>query len=91
MILSMTGFGRGSAISSSKRFTVDLKSLNSKQLDLSMRVPVSFKELELDARSIIAESLERGKVDLNTIVEQIVESSHVQINAEVLASYKSQI
>lgn len=87
----MTGFGRGSAISSSKRFTVDLKSLNSKQLDLSMRVPLSFKELELDARSIIAESLERGKVDLNSIVEQIVESSHVQINAEVLASYKSQI
>ncbi len=67
MILSMTGFGRGIASSSSKKITVDIKSLNSKQLDLMVRVPSFFKEVELDARNIVAARLERGKAELNAI------------------------
>ena len=63
MISSMTGFGRGSAQTSAKRIKVEIKSLNSKQLDLSLRVPSAYRELEVTLRTPIAETLERGKVD----------------------------
>ena len=91
MILSMTGFGRGVASSSSRKITVDIKSLNSKQLDLMTRVPVCFKEIELEARNIVAARLERGKVELNAAVESITESSPMTLNVNVLANYKRQI
>lgn len=87
----MTGFGRGSASSSTKKITVDVKSLNSKQLDLMMRVPVCFKEVELEARSHIVSRLERGKVELNAVSELIGGEAPVQINTSVLAAYKSQL
>lgn len=91
MILSMTGFGRGVASSSSRKITVDIKSLNSKQLDLMVRVPVCFKEIELEARNIVAARLERGKVEMNAAVESITESSPMTLNVNVLANYKRQI
>ena len=49
----MTGFGRGVASSSSKKITIEIKSLNSKQFDLTMRVPSYFKEIEVEARNYI--------------------------------------
>ena len=61
MIQSMTGFGRGAAASESKKITIEIKSLNSKQLDLSMRVPPYFRELEVTMRSELASVLQRGK------------------------------
>ncbi|MBD5305347.1 MAG: YicC family protein [Bacteroides sp.] len=91
MILSMTGFGRGIASSASKKITVDIKSLNSKQLDLSMRVPGCFKEIELETRSRIAPVIERGKVEFNAVMEQVGEDTPVRINTAVLAGYKSQL
>lgn len=91
MILSMTGFGRGSASSSSKKFTVDIKSLNSKQLDLMTRVPSQLKEVELDARTVISERLERGKVEMNTVCESIGTDTPVHVNIDLLANYKTQI
>lgn len=87
----MTGFGRGSASSSTKKITVDIKSLNSKQLDLMMRVPPCFRELELEARSRVAARLERGKVELNATSEIIGSDAPMQINTEILAGYKAQI
>lgn len=87
----MTGFGRGYASSSTKKITVDIKSLNSKQLDLQMRVPSCFKEIELEARSRIATKIERGKVELNAVSEFIGAEAPVQLNADMIAGYKAQI
>ena len=87
----MTGFGRGYASSSTKKITVDIKSLNSKQLDLQMRVPSCFKEIELEARSRIAPKIERGKVELNAVSEFIGAEAPVQLNADMIAGYKAQI
>lgn len=91
MILSMTGFGRGIASSSSKKVTVDIKSLNSKQLDLMARVPSCFKDVELEARNLIAARLERGKVEMNSLCESVGTDSPMHINIDLLAAYKSQI
>lgn len=87
----MTGFGRGVASSPGKKITVDLKSLNSKQLDLMMRVPPCFKEIEADTRAGLSVVLERGKVELNTVMESVGPEAPVQINSVVLEAYKRQI
>lgn len=87
----MTGFGRGSASSLHKKITVDVKSLNSKQLDLMVRVPAQLKEVELEARNHVAARLERGKVELNAVCENIGEETSTRLNLETLAAYKSQI
>lgn len=87
----MTGFGRGSASSSSKNITVEIKSLNSKQLDLMMRVPPYFKEAEVETRSLVAAELERGKVELNAISEYVGGEAPTQINENMIAAYKQQL
>ncbi len=87
----MTGFGRGSASSLHKKITVDVKSLNSKQLDLMVRVPAQLKEVELEARNHVAARLERGKVELNAVCENIGEETSTRLNLETLGAYKSQI
>lgn len=91
MISSMTGFGRGSAQTSTKRIKVEIKSLNSKQLDLSLRVPSAYRELEVSLRTPIAEALERGKVEAAVTVENIVAEAAATVNIELLGVYKSQI
>ena len=87
----MTGFGRGIATSKSKKITVEIKSLNSKQLDLSMRTPSYFRELEVTMRAELAAAFQRGKVELNVMVESIVPEASAVINADVLEQYKGQI
>lgn len=87
----MTGFGRASSASSNYKFTVDIKSLNSKQLDLMMRVPPAFREAELDARAIVNQTLQRGKIDLNVQCENIGEDNPVKINENVVREYKLQL
>lgn len=91
MIYSMTGFGRGVASSPTKKVTVEIKSLNSKQLDLSMRVPGYFRELEVEVRNTLLHKLERGKVDLNAMVENTAPEAGSSVNTEVLGAYKQQI
>lgn len=91
MILSMTGFGKGVASSELKKVTIELKSLNSKQLDLSMRVPNYFREKEIEMRNHIAEKLERGKVEATVMVENIGVEVNTSINVNLLKSYKEQI
>ncbi len=91
MISSMTGFGRGSAQTATKRIKVEIKSLNSKQLDLSLRVPSAYRELEVSLRTPIAEALERGKVEAAVTVENIVAEAAATVNIDLLGVYKSQI
>lgn len=91
MILSMTGFGRGVSASPAKNITIELKSLNSKQLDLSMRVPQYFREKEVEMRNKIAEVLLRGKVELSVLIENITAETNASINISVLKNYKEQI
>lgn len=91
MILSMTGFGKSVAELSNKKITVEIKSLNSKQLDLSTRLPVSCREKELEMRNLVSRRLERGKVDLSVHVETIAEDATVTLNVPLMATYKKQI
>lgn len=91
MIYSMTGFGRGTAASPTKKITVEIKSLNSKQLDLNMRVPGYFRELEVEVRNALLQKLERGKVDMTAMVENTAPEAGTSVNTEVLAAYKQQI
>ena len=91
MILSMTGFGSAVVESKNKKFTFEVKSLNSKQLDLSARIPAGYRSLEPEMRAIIAGMLERGKVELNMYVESTAAEAAVQLNIPALESYKIQI
>ncbi len=91
MILSMTGFGRASASSPQKKITIELKSLNSKQLDLTIRVPSCFRELEVDARNRIMKILERGKIEMTASVENLTPEAPASVNAEVAGVYMRQI
>lgn len=91
MILSMTGFGRASSATPQKKITVELKSLNSKQLDLTTRVPACFRELEVEARNHIMTILERGKIELTATVENLRPEATSTINAEVAGEYMRQI
>lgn len=87
----MTGFGKAVAEAPSKKFTVEIKSLNSKQLDLSTRIPSNYRDKELEIRGLIAAQLERGKVDLTVIAESSGGGEVATLNMEALAAYKSQI
>lgn len=91
MILSMTGFGRSTVEIPNKKITVEIKSLNSKQLDLSARVPAAFREKELEIRNHIARRLERGKVDVTVYVEATNVEAATSLNVTMLANYKAQI
>ncbi len=90
MIKSMTGFGKGEVALGNKKITVEIRSLNSKQLDLNLRVPAIYRQSEYDIRSIVAKELQRGKVDVTVSVEtQAVETS-AKINRALFAEYLSQ-
>ena len=91
MILSMTGFGKAVVIENNRKITAEIKSLNSKQLDLAIRLPQAYREIELDLRNQVAHSLERGKVDLYIYTEAIDNASAVNLNLPLLKEYKAQI
>ena len=91
MILSMTGFGKAVTICNDKKITAEIKSLNSKQLDLSIRLPQSYREIELELRNMVSKSLERGKVDLYIYTETISNTASANFNIPMLKSYKEQI
>lgn len=86
----MTGFGRGIASSASRKFTAEIKSLNSKQLDFSMRAPSFLKEMEVETRNYCSVHMERGKVDLSVSVENLGSESAVRLNTELIRSYKEE-
>ncbi len=87
----MTGFGKAVVQEGTKKFTVEIKSLNSKQLDLASRVPASYREQELELRGLIARRLERGKVDFNVYVESSTADNTMTVNTERVVAYKKQL
>jgi len=91
MIQSMTGFGKHVAQLPSKKITVELKSLNSKNLDLNARMPQVYRSKELELRKVIARSLERGKVDFNLYVELTGEETSAIVNEAVIRQYMNQL
>lgn len=91
MILSMTGFGKAVVEINDKKITAEIKSLNSKQLDLTVRIPQQYRECELPLRSLVASELERGKVDLVISTESNIGISKSVINKELAEEYKTQI
>ena len=91
MIPSMTGFGKAVVELPHKKITVEIKSLNSKQLDLSTRIPQQYREMEMEIRSEIAKRLERGKVDFFVYSEAIGKEASAQINIPVLEGYFQQV
>jgi TIGR00255 family protein len=87
----MTGFGKSVAQIPNKKITVEIKSLNSKQLDISSRVPAAFREKELEFRNLIASRLERGKVDFQIYAESVGVETTVSLNIPLMAAYKAQV
>ena len=87
MILSMTGFGRGEGVFEGKKITIDIKSLNSKSFDLSIKMPLRYKEKEFELRKILNDSILRGKVDCYINLEALNDSGDVNINHELVKAY----
>ena len=88
----MTGFGKASARFGSRTITVAIKSLNSKQADLSSRIASIYREGELELRSLITDRLQRGKIDLTiTMEDDALEGNTTPINKEALLGYVHQL
>lgn len=90
MLLSMTGYGKATCRYADKKITVEVKSLNSKQMDINMRLAAVYREKELEIRNLIAQQLERGKVDFALSVEENGASATL-INPTVVANYYRQM
>lgn len=91
MIQSMTGYGKADALFGGKKIHIEIKSLNSKNLDLSTRIASAYREKEIEIRSLIAKALERGKVDFTLWVEKTEEQPTNVLNSSVIGSYIQQI
>lgn len=91
MIKSMTGFGKGEAALRNKKITVEIRSLNSKQLDLSLRLPAVYRQSESELRALVTRLLQRGKVDVSVGVESQVTETSARINREVFAAYAARL
>jgi len=91
MIQSMTGFGKHVVQLPSKKITIELKSLNSKSLDINTRIPQSYREKELEMRKMIADVLVRGKVDFGLYVEITGEETTAEVNQGVVRKYMEQL
>ena len=92
MIHSMTGFGKATARFDARTITVSIKSLNSKQADIAARIPSLYRETELELRALIADSLQRGKIELLVQVDEDASSaSSAPINKAVLLGYIDQL
>ena len=91
MILSMTGYGKSVATYGSKKIYAEIKSLNSKAIDLSTRIAPIYREKEMEIRTLIAQQLERGKIDFSLWVEEESTSLATPINKALVESYYQQI
>ncbi len=91
MIKSMTGYGKSIAETPQKKITVEIRSLNSKQLDLNTKVPWLYKEKELEIRNIISQLLERGKIDFSIYFDILEDEGIPVINKTIVKSYFRQL
>jgi uncharacterized protein (TIGR00255 family) len=87
----MTGFGKATLQLPTKKITVEAKSLNSKGLDLNVRMPSVYRELELGLRNQIALALERGKIDFSIYVENSAEQTSTKVNVPIVKAYINQL
>jgi len=91
MIQSMTGYGKAVCELPNKKISIEIKSLNSKQLDLNTRLPNLYREKEIEVRSLLAKALSRGKVDLSFYVEAATSDKITKVNAQVIKNYHEQL
>jgi uncharacterized protein (TIGR00255 family) len=87
----MTGFGKATLQLPTKKITVEVKSLNSKGLDLNVRMPSMYREMELGLRNQIALALERGKIDFSIFIESTAEQTSTKVNVPIVKAYISQL
>lgn len=91
MLYSMTGFGRAVVQTPGKKITVEIKSLNSKQMDLTVRIPTVLRASEADVRAAVSRGLQRGKVDVVVMVENIGGGASASLNVDAMRAYKEQV
>jgi len=87
----MTGFGKATLQLPTKKITVEVKSLNSKGLDLSVRMPSVYREMELGLRNEISLALERGKIDFSIYIESTAEQTSTKVNVPIVKAYIAQL
>lgn len=87
----MTGFGKATAEINGKKFSVEIKTLNSKQADVSVRMPSMFKEKEFAIRSLINQELERGKIDFSLGFETLGETNNFSVNKDLFKKYYNEL
>lgn len=88
---SMTGFGKAEITIDNKKFTAEIRSLNSKQLDLSIKVPAAYRAAEYELRNIASQMLVRGKIDITVTVETTDTETSAQINRDLFRAYLHQV
>lgn len=91
MIQSMTGYGKAGCEIQGKRITIEIKSVNSKQLDMSARLPNAFRDREMEIRNELLKRLERGKVDFSLYYENTAKENAPQLNLPVFESFLAQL
>ena len=91
MVKSMTGFGKGEALAGDKKFVVELRSVNSKQFDLSLKMQSRYRAAEVELRSILTQGIKRGKVDCFVSVESSSVESSAHINKQLFKAYAEQL
>ncbi|GJQ05545.1 YicC/YloC family endoribonuclease [Capnocytophaga canimorsus] len=91
MIHSMTGFGKSATQLTNKRITIEIKSLNSKNADINTRIPLAYREKELEIRKRISDRLQRGKIDFSLFVENTGTQTPSKVNESIVKSYIQQL
>ena len=91
MIKSMTGYGKAVTEWENKKITVEIRSLNSKQLDLNLRIPGIYREKELEIRSLAIKEAERGRIDLSVYIESAENENSIKINTELARNYFNEL
>lgn len=91
MVKSMTGFGKTTVETGNKKIVIEIKSLNSKQLDVNLRLPNLYREKEMEIRGMIKEALERGKIDMSIYFDTTDTEKEVAINKSVVKQYYEQL
>jgi uncharacterized protein (TIGR00255 family) len=90
MIKSMTGYGKAIAETPQKKITIEIKSLNSKQLDLNTKLPWLYKEKEPEIRNLISQRLDRGKIDFSVYCDMLDDEVVTVINKSAVRNYYNQ-
>jgi uncharacterized protein (TIGR00255 family) len=91
MMQSMTGFGKANGVFSNKKVSVEIRTLNSKGLDLTVKAPSVYRDLENEIRKSVTENLDRGKIDVGIYLESQSDSKQLKINRELADSYYNEL